>query len=68
MVRTIFLTNDKDQNSAASEMPATSTVAYAVIVPFVIETRTVLKLVRLNVSLFKSSSGPLVPCMAIAPG
>ena len=43
MVKTIFLTNDEDQNSVACEMPTTLTVTYAVIVAChgVIETRTV---------------------------
>jgi len=41
MVKTIFLTNDEDQNSVACEMPTTLTVTYAVIVTCVIETRTV---------------------------
>ena len=42
MVKTIFLTNDEDQNSVACEMPMTLTVTYAVIVHCMIETRTVL--------------------------
>ena len=46
MVKTIFLTNDEDQDSVASEMPATLTVTYAVIVPCVIETRTVFRPAR----------------------
>ena len=44
--KTIFLTNDEDQNSAASEMPTTLTVTYAVIVACVIETRTVFRPAR----------------------
>ena len=46
MVKTFFLTNDKDQNSAACEMPATLTVTYTVIIACVIETRTVFKPAR----------------------
>ena len=46
MVKTIFLTNDEDQNSAACEMPATLTVTDAVILACVIETRTVFKPAR----------------------
>ena len=42
MVKTIFLTNDEDQNSAACEMPTTLTVTYTVIIACVIETRKVL--------------------------
>ena len=43
MARTILnLTNNKDQNSVAPEMPVTLTVAYAVIVTCVIETCMVL--------------------------
>ena len=41
MVKTIFLTNDEDENSVACEMPTTLKVTYAVIVACVIETRTV---------------------------
>ena len=41
MVKTIFLTNDEDQDSVACKMPATLTVTYTVIVACVIETRTV---------------------------
>ena len=46
MVKLFFLTDDEDQNSVASEMLATLTVTYAVIVPRVIETRTVFKPAR----------------------
>ena len=47
MVKTIFLTNDKDQNSVHGiRMPKTLTVTYAVIIACVIETRTVFKPAR----------------------
>ena len=46
MVKTIFLTNDEDQNSVACEMPTVLTVTYAVIVACVIETRTVFRPAR----------------------
>ena len=46
MVKTIFLTNDEDQNSVACEMPATLTVTYAVIVACVIETRMLFRPAR----------------------
>ena len=46
MVKTIFLTNNKDHNFAACEMPTTLTVTYVVIIACVIETCTVFRLVR----------------------
>ena len=55
MVKTIFLTNDEDQNSVACEMPTTLTVTYAVIVACVIETRTVFNPAR---SLIHHCSDP----------
>ena len=41
-----FLTNNEDQNSVASEMPAALTVTHVVIVACVIEARTVLRPAR----------------------
>ena len=41
MIKTIFLTNNKDQNSVACKMPVTLTLTYVVIVACVIETCTV---------------------------
>ena len=46
MVKTIFLTNDEDQNSVACEMPTALIVTYAVIVACVIETRAVFRPAR----------------------
>ena len=63
MVKTIFLTNDEDQNSVACEMPTTLTVTYAVIVACVIETRTVFNPAR---SLIHHCSDPLAGLSSLA--
>ena len=46
MVKPIFLTNNKDQNSAASQMPTTLTLTYTAIIACLIETRTVFRPAR----------------------
>ena len=63
LVKTFFMTNDRDQNSAASEMPATLTVTYAAIVACVIETRTVSRPAR---PCMQHCSGPPVGLSSLA--
>ena len=60
-----ILTNDEDQNSVASEMPATLTVTYAVIAPCVIATCTALKPVQSGIQVDRSS-GPLAGLSSLA--
>ena len=67
MVKTTFLTNDKDQNSVASQMPTTLTVTCTVIIACVIETCTTFRPARPELSIAQVLLRASRPLLAIAP-